>query len=103
HEAIHQDRTIHGKVEAVHISIALKPRRRHVVRARRLQFEERELSPFIIRVKNGRELVVEAVNIILVAVVADVPSVSLSIWIEHAEVVIEGAVFLEHEDDMIEG
>ena len=37
------------------------------------------------------------------AIVADVPAFRPTIWIQHAEEVIERVVFLQHEEDMVDG
>ena len=103
HKAIHQDRTRSGKVEAVHISITLNPRGRHVISTRRPQLKKRERRPFVVHVGDRPELVVNAIDVILLPVVPDAEPTRLSIRIQHPKVVVEAAVLLQHEDDVADG
>ena len=103
HKAIHQDRTRSRKVEAVHISITLNPRGRHVISTRRPQLKKRERRPFVVHVGDRPELVVNAIDVILLPVVPDAEPTRLSIRIQHPEVVVETAVLLQHEDDVVDG
>src|SRR5205085_11917307 len=75
----------------------------HVVQAGTGCVEEAERSSFVILVVDGGELVINAIHVILLPIIADIPVVRAAIGIQHAKVCVKAAVFLEHEEHMVHG
>ncbi len=103
HETIHQHGAAHAEVVAIHVAVAFQPRRAHVIDASAVQLEEIKGLAFVIVICEFCELVVDAVDGIGFAVVADGPAICLAVGIEHAEVGIETSVLLQHENDVVDG
>src|SRR5580698_1096763 len=101
HKAVHQDRAIEVEVVTVDVSVTLEPRRGHVVDTGALELEQAELLAFVVVIGEARQFVINPVDGVGISVVADVPAVGLAIWIEHAEISVEAAVFLQHEHHVL--
>jgi hypothetical protein len=101
-KAVHLDRASLVEIVAVDVTIARQPIGTLIVDAGALELEERIIGAGIVRIAGG-ELVVNAVNFIVNAIIADVPilAIGFAIRVQHAEVIIKGMVLLQHEDDVV--
>ncbi len=62
--------------------------------------EQREGCSFIVNVCRGRQFVINAIDVVGVAVVTNVQAIGFAIRVQHSEVSIKCAILLHHEDDM---
>jgi hypothetical protein len=99
YESVEIDGPRRLKIRAIDVYIALRPWCGCIVNAGGFEFEERVRYAFVIGVGRG-QLIVDAVHVIDIAVIAHVPLMGPAIGVQHAEVVVEGVVLLQHEDDV---
>src|SRR5262249_38392977 len=66
------------------------------------ELEEAEAVAFVVLVGNGSELIVNAIHVVHLAVISDVEVVGAAVGVQHAKVMVEGAVLLQHEDNVLD-
>ena len=103
HKTVHQDGAGIEEVVSIHVPIACQPIGAQVVDAGGFEFEKRVFGAGIVLIGDGGELVVNAVDVVCLAVFAHIPAVGFAVGVEHAEVIVEGMVLLQHEDDVADG
>jgi hypothetical protein len=106
------------EIVAIDVSVARQPIRAIVVDAGAGELEEWVGCARIVHVADRSQLVVDAIDVISNAIVADVPALRnagrivgtgpvsirvLPIRIQHSEIIVERVVLLQHEDDVIDG
>lgn len=102
-KAIHIDGTGRKEIVGIDVSVACRPGRCLIVDAGALEFEQRIHCALIVRVAGRAYIFVNAIHGIGRAVVADAPAVCHAVGIQHAEIIVEGVILLQHEEDVIDG
>ena len=103
YKAVHVDGARSGEIVSTYISIAFQPRGGHVIYTGAGKLEWSKTDTFITLIAARTGTVIKSINGIRFTVIADIPALGDAVWVEHAEVVVEAMVLLEHEDDMVDG
>jgi len=78
-EAVHGDKACRRKVVAIYVAIAFLPGGGHIVDAGALKLEERKCLALVVVLRKLGEFVIDAIDVVGIAVVADVIAVGLAV------------------------
>jgi hypothetical protein len=101
-EPVHPNWPCCGEIITANVAITRQPVGRLILDTGALELEDRKRRALVILIADRGQLVIDAVDLIVHPVIADIQAVCLSVGIQHSEVVVECMVLLEEKNNVVD-